>query len=527
MVVLTLLCVVHCLGDKTPKAASGTADDDGVNKNYNYKVSIPKEVVVIGAGIAGLAAARKLSSDRANFSVHVYEARRERFGGRIWTDKLTNMKAKGPDVDLGAVFLPGVGGKDDPLIELAEDFDLKTASLGELQLLIPWEKRVLGRDDLAPLLSETNKILELAVNESKASKTEMSVREAVDTVLKNKKLELSDSAYLIQACRSYVLEYSALYPQFFHLDFENNQVLLDGMGELTDRLLSGAIDEAPLHLTLNKAARQVKIDGERNKVVVRFTDGSQVVADAVVVAVPLSVIAAGSLHFEPFLPKAHYEAMKEMGFTSENRVIIQFEQVFWPQDVGTFVRAVRAEEEKGHLQLWFNIYQIVGVPALSGYLMGRPAEAFETLSDEEAEKAVLAVLLEMFGEALLNTGGKIVRLQRSAWVSDSWSKGAATYTRVGSSPKMWDNLSEPMCPGVYFAGEHTSFVGQGSVYGAYLSGLRAANQIMGDLCEQRRLEEEERERQRKEAEKTKEMNKGAKDNRSKHTELEDDSKDEL
>ena len=77
--------------------------------------------------------------------------------------------------------------------------------------------------------------------------------------------------------------------------------------------MSGALDEAPLHLRLNKAARQVKIDKEKNKVVVRFTDGTQVVADAAVVAVPLSVISSGDLQFEPFLPKAYYEATREMG----------------------------------------------------------------------------------------------------------------------------------------------------------------------------------------------------------------------
>ena len=66
---------------------------------------------------------------------------------------------------------------------------------------------------------------------------------------------------------------------------------------------------------------------------------------------------------------------------------MEFEQAFWPQDVGVFVRAVQTNKESGHLQTWINIHRIVGVPALSGYLGGRPAEAFEKLSDDEAEKA--------------------------------------------------------------------------------------------------------------------------------------------
>ena len=55
-----------------------------------------KEVAVIGGGIAGLAAARRIQTqDRSSFDVRVYEARRERYGGRVWTDKLKNPKARG------------------------------------------------------------------------------------------------------------------------------------------------------------------------------------------------------------------------------------------------------------------------------------------------------------------------------------------------------------------------------------------------------------------------------------------------
>ncbi|GFR77894.1 lysine-specific histone demethylase-like protein 2 [Elysia marginata] len=133
----------------------------------------------------------------------------------------------------------------------------------------------------------------------------------------------------------------------------------------------------------------------------------------------------------------------------------------------------------------------------------------------------------MFGEDVVSQGGKIVRLQRSAWVSDSWSMGAGTYPRVGSNPAMWDIFSEPMCPGVYFAGEHTSFVNHGTVHGAYLSGLRAASQVMEDLCEQKRLEEVERERQRKQAKEAKQNEGSSTDKKAGNSMGKEDSKDEL
>ncbi|RUS70727.1 hypothetical protein EGW08_021505 [Elysia chlorotica] len=522
VLLLLIFFTVHCLGGSEASKEDKTKHVGDKKEEPIKKYDLPKNVVVIGAGMAGLAAARRLTTDRTNFTVYVYEARRERFGGRVWTDKLTNPRAKGPEVDLGAFTLTA-GGKNNPLIELAEGLGLKSISLGEVQLLIPWEKRVLNGTDLTPVMTEALKILELAKNESKTSKIEVSVKEAVDAVISDEKVHIADiaSSYLIHASRPYVLGYSGKYPMSYHLGFAHKKVLLDGMGELTDRLLSGDLNEPPIHLGLSKVARQIKIDREKNQVVVRFTDKSQVVADSVVVAVPLSVISSGDLQFEPILPKAYYEAASEMGFTSENAVIVEFENAFWPHNIGVFVRAVQTDAEKGQLQTWFNLKPVSGAPALSGYLGGKAAEAFEKLSDEEAKKLVLSVLLEMFGENALSQGGKVVRLQRSAWISDSWSKGATTYPKVGSHPSMWDIFSEPICPGLYFAGEHTSFDDHGTLHGAYLSGLRAADQVMGDLCEQRRLEREEMDRRKRQAQ-MEEEKKG-----SSQEVDEEDSKEEL
>ena len=64
----------------------------------------------------------------------------------------------GPEVDLGAFSLTAAG-KNNPLFELAADLGLKSVSLGELQLLIPWEKRVVIGTDLDTVFSETSKVI--------------------------------------------------------------------------------------------------------------------------------------------------------------------------------------------------------------------------------------------------------------------------------------------------------------------------------------------------------------------------------
>ena len=95
-ILLTLLVSSsHYNGEKIAKKAKDkekTKSEHLTQKNIH---PLPTEVAVIGAGISGLSAARFISRDRSNFTVTVYEARMDRYGGRVWTDKLRNMKAKG------------------------------------------------------------------------------------------------------------------------------------------------------------------------------------------------------------------------------------------------------------------------------------------------------------------------------------------------------------------------------------------------------------------------------------------------
>uniref|UniRef100_A0A0B6ZZ31 Amine oxidase domain-containing protein n=1 Tax=Arion vulgaris TaxID=1028688 RepID=A0A0B6ZZ31_9EUPU len=455
---------------------------------------LPKEVVVIGAGIAGLAAARRLSADKQNFTVKVYEARRDRYGGRIWTDKLTNMKARGAEVDLGGSAL-SVISKENPLIELAEKFDLKVASVQKLQFIIPWKKISYSGDDLSKITHQAAQILGQAVNESKTEKIEVSMKEAIDKVLGKRETEDLDSAaaHLVRCLPSYILDnYSSRNYKPENIDVGYDKLLLDGMGELIDRLVSGSTEEPPLHLNLNKAARQIKVDKGRRKVLVRFHGGVQVAADIVVVAVPVSVIASGELLFEPDLPKKYQLALHEISISAGNKVIVEFEHAFWSAEYGVFTRAVRTDAERGNLQTWVNVNNLIGHPVLIGLLFGQPAVEFEILNPEEAKNYVIDVLNEMFGEDLVKQGGKVVRFQHSKWVTDPLSLGASTYPKVGSDPGLWDTFSQPLCPYIYFAGEHTSFEAHGTLHGAYNSGIRVGDQILTGLCETLRKEEERR-----------------------------------
>ncbi|CAG5133135.1 unnamed protein product [Candidula unifasciata] len=502
MVYVTVLslCFLYTYtnGQKSPSTKNKIEED--VQEVYQ----LPKEVIVIGAGAAGLAAARKLSSDKQNFTVTVYEARKDRYGGRVWTDKLTDMKARGAEVDLGGSAL-SVISKENPLIELAEQFDLKMASVKDLQFIVPWEKKAYTGAELSDITHQAAQILGQAINQSRAEKVEISMKEAIDRVIATGEIidSASAGAHFVKCLPSYILDnYSTRNYKPEALDVGYDKVLLDGMGELLDRLVSGSTDEPPLHLNLNKVARQIKVDKEKKKVVVRFRDGLQVFADMVVVAIPVSVIASGELLFEPELPKKYTLAVQEINVAAANKVILEFEHVFWPAEFGVFTRAVGSDAERGNLQTWVNINRFLAKCVLIGFLFGQPAVEFEKLDPEEAKNLALNVLNEMFGEDLVKQGGKLVRFQQSKWVTDPFSLGTSSYPKVGSDPGLWDTFAAPLCPYIYFAGEHTTFEGHGTIHGAYNSGIRTGNQILTGLCETLRKEEERRkaEERRKKAE---------------------------
>ncbi|KAK7091653.1 uncharacterized protein [Littorina saxatilis] len=459
--------------------------------------AIEKEVVVIGGGIAGLAAARQIvNRGRGRFSVHVYEARRERYGGRVWTNRLKNPRARGLEVDLGGNTLNVVNQLTNPLLNLTRDLELETATISNAQFIVPWLNKKYSDDELMQAMIQASTIISDAVNSTRHQGTDRSIKDAIDSQLKEKGVGKEDvRSLLLRSLPSYVIsEYSALHYQADSLDFGYEQVLLDGMGELMDRLVSGSEDEKPMKIRLRTAVRQVKVDRSQGKVTLRLKDGSQVTVDEVIVAVPAPVIAKGDLLFEPSLPKEYQWAVSQIGMSDGNKVVVEFDVPFWPNDHGVFIAAAQHEDDRGFLQTWLNIHKVLGKPVLVGLLFGDAARRFESLSDEEVKDSVLQKLQSVFGNDAVSSKN-IVKILRSAWTSDQWSGGASSYPKVGNVPKLWDTFAEPLCPNVYFAGEHTVFRGHGTLHGAYASGIRAADLLLSSYCEEKAKEEE---RKRKE-----------------------------
>lgn len=109
-------------------------------------------------------------------------------------------------------------------------------------------------------------------------------------------------------------------------------------------------------------------------------DGRTFVADAAVVAVPLGVLKSNRIKFEPRLPEWKEAAINELGVGIENKIILHFEKVFWPNVEFLGVVAQSSYE----CSYFLNLHKATGHPVLVYMPAGQLAHDIEKLSDEDA-----------------------------------------------------------------------------------------------------------------------------------------------
>lgn len=115
-----------------------------------------------------------------------------------------------------------------------------------------------------------------------------------------------------------------------------------------------------------------------------------------------------------------------------------------------------------------------GANALMTFTFADEALRTETLTDEELVELVMAHLRDMYGAQVPPPRA----MRRSRWCNDAWTRGAYSFTSTTTDMSHFDALAAPSGR-VRFAGEHTDRAHFSTVHGAYLSGLRAAREILG------------------------------------------------
>jgi monoamine oxidase len=213
-------------------------------------------------------------------------------------------------------------------------------------------------------------------------------------------------------------------------------------------------------------------------------DGEVVHADYVISTIPLGVLKQANVSFEPPLPDWKVGAIKRIGFGVLNKVVLVYKQPFWDQNRDIF-GALRNPpnrfsldqkdyfSQRGRFFQWFNCSKTSGIPTLVALMAGEAAFHTENTPDRELIEEATKVLRSVFGASVPNPVEAVV----TRWKQDQFARGSYSYTGPNFQPEDYDHMARPV-GSLFFAGEHTCGTHPATVHGAYISGLRAASEVL-------------------------------------------------
>ncbi len=422
-----------------------------------------ERVLIIGAGMAGLAAGQTLR--QAGYAVTLLEAR-DRIGGRVWTDRAW------PDIplDMGASWIHGVDGN--PITALAEQFGAETKATNYDSVAVFDEngRRLSGRE-----LTELDKYAEELYDLFERARAELdgdvSLQTVIDRAVAAESLSQEEILRLNYVVNSYIeQEYAADSAELSLFEFDQDEAF---PGE--DVLFPGGYDQIVNGLAQGLDARLLHVVervayGDGDTAVRVQTNQGEFTADRAIVTVPLGVLQKGRIQFDPTLPAQKTAAINSLGMGLLHKTYLRFPEPFWDKRKH-FVD--RIPEIKGVWSVFMNIYRYTKQPVLLGFNAGSYGRHLETLADGEIVAGMMAALRGMYGRSIPDP--EAWRISR--WGLDPYSYGAYSFIPVGATGEAHDWLAEAVNGRLFFAGEATHSAYPSTVHGAFLSGQRAATQI--------------------------------------------------
>jgi monoamine oxidase len=420
-------------------------------------MSAPPEVLIIGAGVAGLTAARDLTA--AGARVLVLEAR-DRLGGRI----MTHHTPDGP-VELGAEF---VHGAVEETLSVAREAALP---LRETDRGAP---RVEGTSqETTDFFSAMDVVLAYASKDG----PDESFRHLVDRVdvgaeIKARCLGLVEGYHAADPARISVLSLRKNTAADERPGANRQFRFVGGYDGLVAAIFQ-RIDPGLCEVRLNTVVTAVSWG--RRRVVVRTSAGEELAAPQLIVTVPLGVLKAGAIAFSPRLADKE-DAVGRLEMGDAERVSLCLASDAWVAPdrfpAGGFLMTGEPP-----FPVWW-VSRPPPFPVVTGWSGGRNARALGSLGFAARVDAAAFALAAALGA----DGGRLRQDLRGGfshnWLADPFSRGAYSYAGVGGS-EAGNELAVPIDGTLFFAGEATESDGQnGTVHGAIASGRRAAKQAL-------------------------------------------------
>jgi monoamine oxidase len=418
-------------------------------------------VVVVGAGIAGLAAARTLID--SGLAVTIVEGR-ERIGGRIWTDRSWHDLP----IDLGASWIHGIEGN--AIATLASQFqiDVRPTSYESAPLTYEADGKLLSRQRAA-----VRTCFDRIVNKLRGMKGALPKDLPLGVALERIIADAHLSPQLERRVRHLIhIEIEQEYAtETFCLSLHHweqvggyngaHAIFPGGYDQIIKRLAEGLI------IRLGHVVTQ--IDYTQNEIIV-FTTGGEIKCDSAIITLPLGVLRCGEIRFEPRLPNWKIIAIRNLRMGTLNKIFLRFPRPFWPERNEWFECI---SEQRPRWPIFFNLLKYSGKPVLVGFSAGNDSREQEYLPDAAVVSQATTALRNVFKAAFVDP----CAMRVTRWASDPFARGAYCHIPPCASGADCDALARPIESRVFFAGEATSRTRYGTVHGAYLSGTRAARQL--------------------------------------------------
>ncbi|KAG0676259.1 hypothetical protein C6P40_001271 [Pichia californica] len=467
------------------------------------------DVIIIGAGIAGLKAAADLKEK--GVSTLILEAR-SRIGGRIFTEysEITNNH-----YDLGASWFHST--MENPVFDKFVNEWYKPINAkyddSNIGIILNTETGSFPKDcNVGPIVDEMKYFV------SKLDKDD-TVQNSVVKYLKIKgNLLTSDEkkyasalfkfAELMGGCRWDMISSKFAYGPFTGRDAFNTI----GYDKVLDKIYP--LNENEKNIKLNTVVKSIeKLSGKSDKTILKITtkNGEEFTSKFVIVTIPLSLLklsvenpnAEGAIIFKPELPEAITKKFSKTHFTTLGKVIVEFDEVFWPSNDKFLILSTpddsEIDETKEYSITKFDDYSnsedvkafefpclvsnfnvVRGIPALMFLLPSQAMKQIESSSNpKEYGFQLIKPIIEKISENSNIPKPKLVLTTN--WGNDPYSRGAITANAPGDvlvNDALIDGFGD-----IRFAGEGTIYQGHCCAHGAYLSGEREAKIILEKLGE--------------------------------------------